>query len=258
MKLLILILLIITFTACTNSKSKSNINISLIDSSKSIRFIYSTLAKDTLFYKRIVNFKTIDSFDVRKNTECPNRIFVQEIDKENQVKTITHLHNNICEPPLDLDIIEISGRKFYMDSLLKKTEFNKGDLPTLMGLMDVYKFELKNRKFIVFYMYNIALSTSAMYQLVSLFEITNLNQPIPLITRYQACDDLKCFNDFNHDGNLDFADWNEHEDTLSCYTLPKGEKKFVKLNDRFLKIDEKTFGFYTVDTQNSKWFFSLK
>lgn len=217
-----------------------------------MRFSYEILARDSLKCQyidlslaKIEYSKVIDSSD-------EGVVTMQKIVLDDGINYYKYNFANTEKQLKVRDAIEIKGVKFNIDSLYYEKQYDYKKPYIFSSIVNISKFEFGSRNYIAFFVQDISNPVTLPNSLVLLFDITE-KRVISIPVGFQASEDLKCFNDFNSDGILDFAHWQQGYDfqkRLVRYEL-KNNKFVIKKQD-FIQIYEKEDGYY-VDVKNSNW-----
>ena len=221
-----------------------------------IWFSYSLLAKDSLKCQyldlnaaRLVYSKKIDS-------SSHGVITVQKFALDDGGKLFYYKHNfaNADVQIKQRDAIEIQGFKFNIDSLYYGRKYNYKKPYVFSSLVRVAKFNFKNHKYVSFYIQDLSNPVTLPNTLVLLFDISDTKNILCIPIGFQASEDLKCFNDFDNDGVLDYADWKQgydYQKRLYRYKLDKNNRFVIQKKD-FVVIEENASGYY-INSKESNW-----
>jgi hypothetical protein len=251
-----IIILGLLFYITLNYSQNNNYEASRFNQSNNTRFSYSLLAKDSLKCKyldlnlaRLEYSKIIDS-------SSHGVVTVKKYSLDGDSKIFYYKHNFVNTDALikQRDAIEIYGLKFNIDSLYYGRKYNYKKPYIFSSLVNVIKFNFKNRKYIAFFIQDLYNPVNLPNTLILLFDISEIKNVICIPIGFQASEDLKCFNDFDNDGILDYADWKQGYDyrkRLYLYKLDKN-KKFVIQKKHFVIIEEDVSGYY-INSNESNW-----
>ena len=183
-------------------------------------------------------------------------ITVQKYALDDDSKIFYYKHNfaNTDDFIKQRDAIEIYGFKFSIDSLYYGRKYNYKKPYIFSSLVNVAKFNFKNRRYIAFFIQDLSNPVTLPNTLAFLFDISEIKNVFCIPIGFQASEDLKCFNDFDNDGVLDYADWKQgydYQKRLYRYKLDKN-KKFVMQKKDFVIIEEDSSGYY-INSKESNW-----
>jgi len=230
-----------------------------IASENEIRFSYTLLSKDTLACEYInlskLELNSTTSINVNKDEKIINQKF--EVDRGSQIYFYKNNFSGVDKLTKNRDAVELYGRKMKIDSLYYGKEYFKKPY-IFASLINVAKFSFKNKNYVAFFIQDLSNPVTSPNTLLLLFDVTNKNDFVYIPIGFQASEDLKCINDFNKDGILDFAKWTQGYDFqkhLYRYELNNNSKFIIKKGD-YMTIDEKVDGYY-VDIQKSNWRYGI-
>lgn len=149
----------------------------------------------------------------------------------------------------DTKDVNILGTKYAIHSLYPVESDS-----ALIIITNTCLIRLSNRNYLLFY---VQLFPTNSVDRLSQGILIDMDHPHTLI-RFpflQYSDSPLCLNDFDHDGNLDYARLDIHKDKITCYHL-QGDQ-FVLDKDHYIELDGCIDKFYSINPVNSKWFFKL-
>ncbi|WP_433831146.1 hypothetical protein [Flavobacterium anhuiense] len=246
-------LLVLLFVSSLNFGQ--NLNSSELDKSNSVLFSYSLLAKDSLRcdYIDLNNAKQIYSKVIDSSS---HGVITEQKIMLDDAESIFYYKLNFANSDAQIkkrDAIEIQGHKFNIDSLYYGRKFNRKMPYIFSSLVNVIKFNFNKQKYIAFYIQDVSNPVTLPNTLILLFDISDLKDIFCYSLDFQASEDLKCFNDFDNDGFLDFADWKQgydYQKKLFRYKLIN--RKFVLQKKDFVIIEENSSGYY-INSKLSNW-----
>lgn len=246
MKIYITFLLITSILSCQNKEMKNY---------EDLNFSYSILGKDSLScnYINLSNVKLELTKEINHIKEGKISLQKFQIENENKIYFYKHTFTNINKLTTIRDEIELYGVKYKIDSLYYGNDYFKKPY-VFSSLVNVGRFIFNKHSYIAFFIQDISNPITFPNTLILLFDISDKNKISYIPIGFQASEDLKCFNDFNNDGILDFAKWTQGYDYIEClYRYELNDKnKFVPKKTDFVFIKEKQDGYY-IDIIKSKW-----
>lgn len=230
--------------------------------SDSLSFSYEILQRKLLPFKKVVLPKFITSTKViRPGSNTPNTLRISREGKT-PLKILLYQHslNWFDEKGIvEKDRIQLRKKTYFIDSIFGNPI---NERPLRLEMSAIYELNYNGKKFISMQFERPDFNGTGLQPwYILLCDITDLNhiKTYGLVTlnnndeSYQA---PICIGDFNSDGNLEFAKWdNSQNNELKCYSLKDGQSS---LQPYFLKIFELEKGNFYIDTQNSKWYFPLR
>lgn len=224
----------------------------IIHEQKNIRFSYDVLAKDSiqceyldLGLAEVKYSQLIDSGEL-------GIVTMQKIAVDKEINYYKYNFANTEKQLRARDAIEIRGTKFNIDSLYYGKQYDYKKPYMFTSLVNISKFNFSHRDYIAFFIQDISNPVTLPNTLILLFDITEkdiINIPVG----FQASEDLKCFNDFNKDGILDFANWQQGYDFKKrLYRYELKDNKFTKNKHDYVTINEEVDDYY-IDSKNSCW-----
>jgi hypothetical protein len=246
------LMLYITLSYSKNSNSK----ISSIKQSGYTRFSYSLLANDSLKCQYLDLNAVRLEYSKRIDSSFHGIITVQKFALDDDAKLFYYKHNfaNTNAQIKQRDAIEIHGFKFNIDSLYYGLKYNYKKPYIFSSLANVAKFNFKTQKYVAFFIQDLYNPVTLPNTLVLLFDITDVKNIICIPVGFQASEDLKCFNDFDNDGVLDYAGWKhgyDYQKKLYRYKLNKNNRFVIQKKD-FVIIEENASG-YNINPKESNW-----
>lgn len=223
-----------------------------------VPFSYSLLSSDTLDCE----YLNLSTSKVKLSTEInignSQKITLQKFELDSESRFFFHKHNfsGVDKVSKYRDAVELYGKKLKIDSLIYGKDYMKNPY-IFASLINVAKFSFKKSDYIAFFIQDISNPITSPNTLLLLFDVTNKNKILYIPIGFQASEDLKCINDFNKDGVLDFAKWSQGYDFqkhLYRYELSSNHKLTLKKED-YIAIIEETDGYF-VDVENSNWRYS--
>ena len=232
------------------------------EGSDSLFFSYEILQRKLLPFKRLTlpDF-TIETKVVRPGSNTPN---VLRVSKENktQLKIILYQYSQNWfdeKGIVEGDRIQLKGRTYLIDSLFGNPS---NERPLRLEISAMYELDYRGKKFISIQFEKSDFNGTGLQPwYILLCDISDINfiKPYGLVTlnnndeNYQA---PNCIGDFNLDGNLEFAKWDNYlSNEVKCYSLRDGK---CILQPYFLKIFELERGNFYINTRDSKWYYPLK
>lgn len=220
-----------------------------------IPFSYTLLSTDTLAceYINLSTSKVKSATDI--NVGNSQRINLQKFELDSASRIFFHKHNfsGLDKVTKYRDAVELYGKKFKIDSLIYGKDYMKNPY-IFASLINVAKFSFNKSDYTAFFIQDISNPVTSPNTMLLLFDVTDKNKIVYIPIGFQASEDLKCINDFNKDGVLDFAKWSQGYDFQSHlyrYELSSNHKLTLKKQD-YVAIVEDTDGYY-VDVKNSNW-----
>lgn len=213
----------------------------------SIWFSYSLLAKDSLECQYLDLSKSKLEYSKIVDSSFHGVIKQQKFLLDNNFK-IYYYKNNFANSTAQIrnrDAVEIHGVKFNIDSLYYGKKFNHKDPYIFSSLVNVVKFNFSNQRYIAFFIQDLSNPVSFPNTLILLFNISDVKNIFCIPIDFQASEDLKCFNDFDNDGVLDYADWKQgydYQKKLYRYKLINNRKFLIQKKD-FIVIEENESGY---------------
>jgi len=121
------------------------------------------------------------------------------------------------------------------------------------GLNKCYVFSFKAQTYLALYMLA-TYCTLMPANYLAFFSLQN-QRPKFLFSKCQRCGNLDCFNDYNNDGVLDFANW-DFGDTLTCISIYPDERILEDQNHFMLIRSDSTqpMGFPYLIHSRERWF----
>jgi hypothetical protein len=210
-------------------------------------------------------YSILPSFGMASTVHETNLIDI----KINETPTIRHICNDSIQENQSKNKIEYLlylNYKINLDSLFTNAINGLTKYQTYVKFEDYYTFAFNNRKFAVFRVTERRFFRNVLYYHLILLEIKEGK----VIANFAFIDcpeiTLKCFGDFNFDGNLDFIDWKKNEEKINLYSLRGNEfvkeKQFIivkssKSEQIFKDQNDDLFNYSLIDKKNSKWFYKL-
>jgi hypothetical protein len=189
--------------------------------------------------------------------------------KINESPSIFHISNDsIQEDQVNnrIEYLLYLNNKINLDSLFSNAINGSTKYQTYVKFEDYYKFKFNNKDFVVFRVTERRFFSNVLYYHLILLE--SKNEKIVASYAFIDCPEntLKCFGDFNFDGNLDFIDWKKNEEKISLYSL-KGnkfikEKQYIivkptKEQQNYKNHYDDLFNYSSIDKKKTKWFYKL-
>jgi hypothetical protein len=246
-KIVIYLLIYVCLTACKTSPQ--------ICKEKNVIFSYDLLSTDSLNYDLI----TPNKFNLVSNAKIhlAGDYYVSEktylIDSQLNIRYTKYNFSELDSVIKYRDKIEILGKTYILDSLFYKENFSLSQENRTSILNAVYKFKFLDRQYICFYIQDVTNPESQVNTDVLMLDITNHNKIIAVLHAFQASENLRCFGDFNRNGQLDFALWsygNSFSDTLKLYEL-SNDKFILDTSKYIILVDSENS--YFVNSKKSKW-----
>ena len=217
-------------------------------------FSYEMLAKDTIRCRELSVFRSKHSepLIIRKGKPDENMLYVTLLPSTHQIEL--YQYARCSEGVYERDYIEINGQEFVPDKLYYGKKLSASSDRICTDIASGYEFVFGEKSYLVLHLYWPFSSSRSGTELL-LFDVTNPKKIIPYAMGKQGCPDIKCFNDFDKDGHLDFVDYSGRADRANVYTL---KNTGFELNPSYyLVIRDDSFRGY-IDLDKSRWFFKLK
>ena len=261
MKILLILSLLFIATSCHKEdaalKNKTVAKKAAPMPDDKVRFAYSLLGKDSLHYKYL-DMSTLNvAYSDEINLGTNGTISLKKYELENESTIFFYKYNFTGTDRLTKhrDAVELYGRKFKIDSLVFGKRYY--DKPYIFSsLVNIGKLHFNQHDYIAFFIQDISNPVSSPNTLILLFDVTDTIKIRYIPIGFQASEDMQCFNDFNKDGILDYAEWTTgyaFEKRLYRYELVNNE--FIIKKEDFIVIDEKHDGYF-IDVDSSKWKYS--
>jgi len=235
-----------------------DVNNEILDSVKSNNslFSYSLLSRDSLKCQYIDLNQAKMVYSKVVNSSHHGIITEQKFILDDQAKIYYYKHNfaNTNAQVKQRDAVELEGHKYNIDSLYYGRRYNYKKPYIFSSLVNVAKFNFNNQKYIAFYIQDLSNPVTLPNTLILLFDISDLKNIFCISLGFQASEDLKCFNDFDKDGFLDYADWRQgydYQKKLYRYKL-NNKRRFIIEKKDFVVIEEDVSGYY-INFKESNW-----
>jgi hypothetical protein len=260
MNKLISIFLLVILISCYNVPQGNNISLHNTIKKTDDKFIeldYRLLSKDTLKYFQYANSDMAKTKTILEKDGEDYEQYLSKIGENYQINVCNYtpqkpdFKSSAPYATHDRDYIQIGKHKFIFDNILFGNEY-KNEYPLNYSLQRAYNFEFDNKKYFVAFFINAFMTTRPDY-LITLFDMTQKENPLLILSEKQFWRDIHCLGDFNQDGRLDYAQYSGKNE-LICKTLNKNNY-FETMKDYYLIIRHTTK--HEIDLKNSKWFFDL-
>ncbi|NLR67496.1 hypothetical protein HGH92_24540 [Chitinophaga varians] len=228
----------------------------------SLFFSYGTLQRKLLPFKKVVLPKFITNTKViRPGSNTPNTLRISKESKTPlKITLYQHSLNWFDEKGIvEKDRIQLKGKTYLIDSIFSNPI---NERPLRLEMSAIYELSYNSKKFISMQFERPDFNGTGLQPwYILLCDITDLShiKIYGLVTlnnndeSYQA---PICIGDFNLDGNLEFAKWENYQNNeVKTYILKDGQ---CILQPYSLKIFELEKGNFYIDIQHSKWYFPLK
>ena len=242
----------------TNLNFSQNINVKVLKTKEldTIWFSYSLLAKDILKCKYFDLTKSKLQYSKVVDSSFHGVITEQKFLLDDSLKMYYYKHNfaNSTAQVRNRDAVEIHGLKFNIDSLYYDKKFNRRMPYIYSSLINVGNFNFNSQSYIAFFIQDLSNPMTLPNTMILLFNITDDKNIFCIPVDFQSSEDLKCFNDFDNDGVLDYACWRhgyDYQKKMYRYKLSRSKKFIIQKND-FVVIDENPSG-YLINPEMSHW-----
>lgn len=210
-------------------------------------------------------YDMIPAFAMAKTVHKANLIHI----KINDSPPIFHMCNDsIQEDQINnkTEYLLYLNNKINLDSLFSNAINGTTKYQTYVKFEDYNTFKFNNKDFVVFRVTERRFFSNVLYYHLILLEVKN--EKIAASFAFIDCPEitLKCFGDFNFDGNLDFIDWKKNEEKISLYSL-RGNKfikqkqyiivKPTKKQQNYINHYDDLFNYSLIDKNKTKWFYKL-
>lgn len=208
-----------------------------------------------LFEKKLKYIQFSDSFALTKGSESKRKqkadFLLLDISKSLQLKFKKFTYNQ-PEPPFYFrDSIFLFNKKYCIDNLFYEKKVLKNEEPLRLNYASGYTFSLNSKNYVSLFFWDSNIPSSTVTYYIILFDISNQKDIKSYFFDEQMSFTPDCFGDFNNDGKLNFANWTYNK---KLYGMTLIANKFKRVKNKFVIIEEKSNGIFSIDWNKSKWY----
>lgn len=118
-------------------------------------------------------------------------------------------------------------------------------------LSSQYFFKFGDKDYILFYVTDQPPNSNISFSQGTLVDLAAPGKLMPF-PELQNSTTYLCINDFDHDGMLDYAHWDNALDSISCYHLMNGQ--YIRDEKHYISLEGSIENLHSKNKENSHWY----